>query len=154
VAALVRGGTLLALCASIACAGAPRPTAEMRRVDANPRATVDGRVTDAAGRGLAGVEVRGIPRAKDVPWLPWAVTRCDGTFRIELAAPSHYAFQLRWAKRSVITESPQDPARLEIPLLPGEHRTGVDLVLLSELWRQVTGPGWEPPAPRPEPACP
>lgn len=106
-------------------------------------------MTDAEGRPLAGVGVRGIPRAKDVPWMPWVDTRCDGTFRLELAAPAHYAFQLLWDRRSVITESTDDPARREIPLLPGDRRTGVDLVFLTALWREATatGPGWEPPPP-------
>lgn len=108
-------------------------------------------MSDAAGRPVAGVSVRGIPRGKDIPWAPWAVTRCDGSFRLELPAPAHYAFQLLWNRESVITESPQDPARLEIPLLPGERRTGVELVFLPELWRPVTGSESEPPQP---PPCP
>jgi hypothetical protein len=134
-----------------ACASAPRPTAETLRVAANPRGTVEGRVTDAAGRPLGGVSVRGIPRGEDVPWSPWVPTGCDGSFRLPLAAPARYAFQLLWKGRSVITESPQDPARQEVPLLPGERRGGIDLVLLSDLWRPITGPEWSPPEPS---SCP
>ena len=129
----------------LACAAAPKPTEEMRRIDANPRAVVEGRVTDADGRPVSGISVRGIPRGRDIPWLPWATTRCDGTFRLTLAAPAHYAFQLLWDGRSVITDDPRDPARLEVAVLPGERRSGVDLVFLPALWRTVTGTGWEPP---------
>jgi hypothetical protein len=143
--------SILLVLSAVSCVSAPRTTAETRRVAANPRAIVEGRVTDEDGRPLAGVSVRGIPRGKDVPWMPWVVTGCDGAFRLPLAAPAHYAFQLLWKERSVITESPRDPARLEVPLLPGEHRTGVDLVLLAELWRPLTGPGWASPQPS---ACP
>jgi hypothetical protein len=151
---VARAGILLPsllLLLAVACVSPPRRTAESLRIDANPRATVEGRVTDEAGRPLAGVSVRGIPRGADIPWLPWAVTRCDGTYRLALAAPAHYAFQLLWKERSVITESPRDPARLELALQPGERRTGVDLVLLASLWPEVTGPLWVPPVP-PEPA--
>jgi hypothetical protein len=119
----------------------------MRTLEANPRAVVEGRVTDADGRALGGVSVRGIPRGRDIPWLPWAVTQCDGTYRLTLAAPAHYAFQLLWKGRSVITEDPRDPARLEVAVKPGERRTGVDLVFLSAAWRAVTGSPWEPPEP-------
>ena len=75
-----------------------------------------------------------------IPWPAWVATQCDGTYRLPLAAPAHYAFQLLWKGRSVITEDPRDPARLEVALLPGERRTGVDLVFLPALWRKVTGP--------------
>jgi hypothetical protein len=132
-----------------ACAAAPKPTAEMRRIEANPRAVVGGRVTDAEGRPVGGISVRGIPRGRDIPWPPWTVTQCDGGYRLTLAAPAHYAFQLLWKGRSVITEDPRDPARLEIAVLPGERRTGVDLVFLPALWRPVTGPAWEPPGATP-----
>ena len=121
-------------------AAAPKPTEEMQRIDANPRAVVEGRVTDAEGRPVSGISVRGIPRGRDIPWPAWVATQCDGTYRLPLAAPAHYAFQLLWKGRSVITEDPRDPARLEVALLPGERRTGVDLVFLPALWRKVTGP--------------
>ncbi len=130
----------------VACAAAPKPTAEMRRIEANPRAVVEGRVTDAEGRPVGGISVRGIPRGRDIPWPPWTATQCDGTYRLTLAAPAHYAFQLLWKGRSVITGDPRDPARLEVSVLPDERRTGVDLVFLPALWREVTGPAWEPPA--------
>ena len=118
----------------------------MRRIDANPRAVVEGRVTDAEGRPVGGISVRGIPRGRDIPWPPWTATQCDGTYRLTLAAPAHYAFQLLWKGRSVITEDARDPARLEVAVLPGDRRTGVDLVFLPALWRPVTGPAWEPPS--------
>ena len=141
----------------IACAAAPKPTAEMLRLEASPRAVVEGRILDAEGRPVAGISVRGIPRGRDIPWFPWSVTQCDGSYRLALAAPAHYAFQLLWKGRSVITEDPRDPARLEVALLPGERRTGVDLVFLPALWRAVTGPAWEPPEPiasSPSAPCP
>ena len=140
----------------IACAAAPKPTPEMRRIDANPRAVVEGRVVDADGRPVSGVSVRGIPRGRDIPWLPWVATRCDGTYRLPLAAPAHYAFQLLWKGRSVITDDPRDPARLEVAVLPGERRTGVDLVFLPAQWRSVTGPvkESEPTASSDSPPCP
>lgn len=98
---------------------------------------------------MAGIAVRGIPRGEDIPWSPWAVTGCDGTFRLSLAAPGSYGFQLLWNRISVITMSPQDPARLEIPLAPGERRAGVDLVFLAALWRPLTES-----APVETPSCP
>jgi hypothetical protein len=57
--------------------------------------------------------------------------------------PAHYAFQRSGG--SVITEDPRDPARLEVAVLPGERRTGVDLAFLPALWQPVTGSAWEPP---------
>jgi len=149
--ATARLWAVLLISSAAACASAPRPTAETLRVDANPRAIVEGRVTDPEGRPLSGVGVRGIPRGKDIPWAPWVQTGCDGSFRLPLPAPAHYAFQLLWKGLSVITESPRDPARLEIPVLPGERRGGVELVFLGELWRPVTESAWAPPEPS---SCP
>ena len=87
---------------------------------------------------MAGIGVRGIPRGEDNPWSSWVVTGCDGTFRLTLTAPGSDGFQLLWNKTSVITASPQDPARLEIPLVPGERRGGVEVVFLEALWRSIT----------------
>ena len=131
------------------CATAPKQTEALRRIHANPPAIVEGRVQDEDGRPVAGIGVRGIPRARDIPWLPAATTQCNGTFRLALAAPGAYGFLLQWRGLTVITASPQDPARLEIPVDSGEHRGGIDLVFLAPLWQQVTEA-----APRETPSCP
>jgi hypothetical protein len=140
---------LLLLLGSAACASAPRPTKASLEIRANPPAVVEGRVRNPEGRPVAGIGVRGIPRGEDIPWSPWVMTGCDGTFRLTLAAPGSYGFQLLRNKTSVITASPQDPARLEIPLVPGERRGGVDLVFLEALWRSITesAAGQTPPCP-------
>lgn len=98
---------------------------------------------------MAGIGVRGIPRGADIPWSPRAVTGCDGTFRLTLFAPGSYGFQLFWGGISVITASPEDPARLEIPLAPGQLRTGIDLVFLRAQWRPLRESVAEP-----APECP
>jgi len=122
---------------SLACAGAPRPTPANLRIRANPKAVIEGRVRDPEGRPVAGVGVRAIPRGADIPWSAWAETECDGSFRLSLPAPASYGFQLRWKKVSVITPSPQDPARLDVPVAPGERRGGIDLVFLPALWGEI-----------------
>jgi hypothetical protein len=138
VTVFARGSALLLLLGSASCASAPRPTKASLEIRANPPAVVEGRVRNPEGRPVAGIGVRGIPRGEDIPWSPWVMTGCDGTFRLALAAPGSYGFQLLWNKTSVITASPQDPARLEIPLVPGERRGGVELVFLEALWGSIT----------------
>jgi hypothetical protein len=132
------------------CASAPRQTEASRHIQQNPRATVEGRVEDEQGRPVAGIGVRGIPRASDVPWVPEAVTRCDGTFRLDLPAPAAYSFYLRRDGRTVITPSPEDPARVSITVDSGRSYPGVTLVLLSELWIPVVGSA----PPDASPSCP
>ena len=132
----------LAVCLALstlpcACAGAPRPTAANLRIRANPRAVIEGRVHDPEGRPVAGIGVRAVPRGADIPWSDWVETGCDGSFRLSLPAPGSYGFQLRWKKVSVITASPRDPARLDVPVEPGERRDGIDLVFLPALWREI-----------------
>jgi hypothetical protein len=149
---LTRAGILasaVGLLWCVSCATAPRPTEASRRIQANAPAVVEGRVQDTEGHPVAGIAVRGIPRGKDLPWSPAVETQCDGTFRLALAAPGVYGFLLRWQQVSVITPSPQDPARLEIPVAPGEQRGRVDLVFLAPLWRQITES-----APSEIPSCP
>lgn len=104
---------------------------------------------DPEGRPVAGIAVRGVPRGADIPWSPWAVTGCDGAFRLSLPAPASYGFQLRWNTISVITASGEDPARLDVALEPGERRDGVELVFLPALWRPLTEF-----APAETPSCP
>ena len=135
--------------ASAACSTAPTPTQATLRIRSNPRAVVEGRVRDAEGRPVAGIAVRGIPRGADIPWSAWAVTGCDGAFRLTLPAPASYGFQLRWKSVSVITASPQDPARLDVTVEPGERRDGIELVFLRALWRPLTES-----APAETPSCP
>src|SRR5438067_1241672 len=113
----------VALCA---CASAPRPTEASRQICANAPATVEGRVRDADGRPVARIGVRGIPRGRDIPWLPATTTNEDGSFRLRLAAPASYGFYLLWRGEVVITPDPRDPSRLEVSLQPGETRRGLD----------------------------
>jgi hypothetical protein len=125
------------------CASAPRPTDATRRIGANPPAIVEGRVRDAEGRPVAGIGVRGIPRGKDIPWVPAATTQADGSFRLRLAAPASYGFYLVWRGEVVITPDPRDPARLAIPLAPGETRRGLDLLFLRNDWERAAGAALE-----------
>jgi len=121
------------------CSSAPKVTEATRRVAANPRAVVEGVVRDEDGRPVAGVGVRGIPRGKDVPWSPAATTDCAGRFRLALPAPAGYAFQLYWNGKSIATDDPADPSRIELTLASGEERRGLDLVLVRSRWEQAAG---------------
>jgi hypothetical protein len=145
----VRRGAVLLLLASVSCASAPRPTRESLRIRANAPAVIEGRVRDPEGRAVAGISVRGIPRGESVPWSAAAVTGCDGGFRLTVAAPASYGFELAWRGTSVITSRPEDPARLDVPVIPGEVRSGADLVFLSAEWRAITES-----APERIPSCP
>jgi hypothetical protein len=122
-----------------ACASAPKVTDATKRVAANPRAIVTGVVRDEDGRPVGGIGVRGIPRGKDVPWAPPATTDCAGRFRLPLPAPAGYAFQLLWNGRSVATDDPADPSRIEINLQPGEERNGLALTLVRARWEAAEG---------------
>lgn len=142
----------LVLTASLAasgCATAPKVTAATRRIEANPRAVVEGRVRDLDGRPVAGIGVRGIPRGADIPWAPAVPTGCDGRFRLSLAAPGYYGFLLLWEGRSVVTADPRDPARVEISVVPGQTVSGVELVFLGDEWRAISEA-----APADTPSCP
>jgi hypothetical protein len=122
--------TFALLLASIACASPPRATEASKRIRANPPAIVEGRVVDTEGKPVAGVGVRGVPRGKDIPWYPPATTQADGTFRLRLAAPGSYGFYLISGGEVVITDDPREPARLDVPLAPGETRRGLELIFL------------------------
>src|SRR5438477_10790409 len=87
----------VALCA---CASAPRPTEASRQIRANAPATVEGRVRDADGRPGARFGVRGMPRGRDLPWLPPPTTNEVGRFRLRLAAPASYGFCRLWGGRA------------------------------------------------------
>jgi len=137
--AAVKTFAVISLALATACASAPRVTEATKRIAANPPATVEGIVRDEDGRPVAGVGVRGIPRGKDVPWGPPAITDCGGRYRLSLPAPAGYAFLFVWNGRSVATDDPADPSRIQIDVDPGETRTGVDLVLVRSRWEWVTG---------------
>ena len=121
-----------------ACATAPKQTEASRRIAANPRAIVEGRVRNADGKPVAGIGVRGIPGGKDVPWGPVALTGCDGSFRLSLPAPASYTFLLLWHGTGVITPDPGDPSRTSVSAAPGAVIKDVDLLFLAPQWRDVT----------------
>ena len=144
-AAALAGAVLL----SAACATPPKVTAASRRISANPRATVEGRVRDPEGRPAAGIGVRGIPHGASIPWSEPASTGCDGRFRLSLAAPGDYGFLLVWNGGSVVTSDPRDPALVEIAVAPGQTLGGIELTFLPDAWRQITAR-----APADTPSCP
>jgi hypothetical protein len=131
---------LAAAAGLLACATAPRPTPQMKKIAANPGAVVEGRVCDAAGRPVAGIAVRGIPWGRDIPWSPPAETDAAGRFRLTLAAPASYGFLLIFDGRTVITPDPRDPSRLNVPVEPGGHREGIELVFLGGEWKKAMEP--------------
>ena len=92
---------------------------------------------DAAGAPVAGISVIGLPRGKDIPWSPPAVTDSGGRFRLILFAPAEYGFLLRVEGRTVVNPLPEDPSRLAISVVPGERREGIELVFLREAWKDV-----------------
>lgn len=123
--------------AAAACATAPKPTEASRRIAAKPPAIIEGRVTDTAGRPVAGIAVRGIPRGADIPWAPPAVTDCDGRFRLSLPAPAAYGFLLAWKGVALITPGPDDPALVAVAVEPGARTPGVALTLDADAWRKA-----------------
>jgi hypothetical protein len=130
------GHTLLAI-ACAACATPPKPTPESLALAANERAVVEGRVTDRQGRAVAAIQVRGLPRGKEIGWSPAAVTDSNGQFRLALIAPAEYGFLLSWNGRTVITPEEDDPSRLRIAVEPGRRRIGVEIVFLREAWEKI-----------------
>jgi hypothetical protein len=148
-AALAATLVCAALVATLRCASPPKVTAATRRISANPHAVVEGRVRDLDGRPAAGIGVRGIPRGADIPWAAPATTACDGTFRLSLPAPGSYGFLLLWNGEGVVTSDPRDPALVEISVAPGQTVSGVELLLLGEEWRAISGA-----APADTPSCP
>ena len=142
-------GLLTVVAAALGCATPPKVTAATKRISANPRAVVEGRVRDPDGRPAAGIGVRGIPRGAQIPWSPAATTGCDGTFRLALAAPGSYSFLLLWNGEGVVTSDPQDPALIEIAVTPGQTISGIELVFLGDEWRAISAA-----APADTPSCP
>jgi len=135
--------------AATACATPPKVTATTRRIEANPRAVVEGRVRDLDGRPAAGIGVRGIPRGAAIPWAPPVPTACDGTFRLSLPAPGSYGFLLMWNGEGVVTSDPRDPALVEVAVAPGQTVTGIELLFLGDEWRAIIAA-----APADTPSCP
>ncbi len=123
-----------------ACAKPPPPTAAARRLAQNPRATVEGRVTDAQGRPVAGASVQAVPGGKDINWSAAAPTDADGHFRLSLDAPAEYVFLVFVDSVAVVTSSPRDPAQVRIFVSSGETRTGVELKLLRVERQKVLDP--------------
>ena len=148
-AAAVATTLIGAAVAATACATAPKVTATTRRIEANPRAVVEGRVRDLDGRPVAGIGVRGIPRGAAIPWAPPVPTACDGTFRLPLPAPGSYGFLLMWNGEGVVTSDPRDPALVEIAVAPGQTVTGIELLFLADEWRAISAA-----APADTPSCP
>jgi carboxypeptidase family protein len=129
-----RAGLLAIALAAAACVTPPRPTAEAVRRSANAPAVVEGRVSDEAGRPVAGVVVWGLPHDKDLGWSSPAVTDAGGRFRLSLVAPGTYGFLLGWRGISVVTSSPDDPARTSVTVRPGDRKPGVALLFRREAW--------------------
>lgn len=149
VTVLLRALSIAAFACHVACATAPKPTAASLKIRANAPAVVEGRVRDVGGRPAAGLRVRGIPRGADTPWSPWTTTGCDGSFRLSLSAPGSYGFLLSWNATALITQSAEDPARLQVAVEPGEIVRGLELVFLGSEWGRLTEG-----APADTPSCP
>jgi hypothetical protein len=136
----LRTATVVVLLAGAAgCASPPAPTAAALRVQKNSRAVIEGSVRDVAGRPVAGVSVRAMPRSADLPWAAWAPTDAEGRFQLMVYAPGSYGFLLRSGATTVVTPDPRDPARLVVDVRPGEVRSGVEILFLREAWSRITG---------------
>jgi hypothetical protein len=135
--------------AILGCATPPKVTAATKRIQANPPAVVDGRVRDLEGRPVAGIGVRGVPLGAAIPWSPAVETACDGTFRLPLAAPGGYGFLLLWNGEGIVTADPRDPALVHVDLVPGQAVSGIELLFLGDLWREISAK-----APADTPSCP
>lgn len=92
---------------------------------------------DRQGRPVAGIGVEALPRGRDIGWSPGAVTDPEGRFRLTVFAPAEYGFLLSWQGRTVVTPEAHDPARLSVPVAPGERREGIELVFVQDSWKSV-----------------
>jgi hypothetical protein len=128
------------LLALSACASPPPPTAAAKRLAQNPKAVVEGRVTDEGGRPVEGVLVQAIPGGRDIEWSAAEPTDAAGRFRLSLDAPAEYVFLIFEGPVAVVTSSVKDPARVRVFLQPGEIRKGVELTLLSAERKKIAEP--------------
>jgi hypothetical protein len=128
---------LLACPLAAACVSAPRLTDEAIRRESNARATVTGTVRDESGKSVAGIQITGLPRERDLGWSPPAVSDAEGRFRLELIAPGDYGFLLSWRGVTVITASPDEPARVRLQVRPAEKKAGVELTFLRQAWERT-----------------
>lgn len=114
-----------------ACSTVPKPAPALLAMEKNPKATVSGVVVDAeSGEPVAGIEVFGMARGKDVPWEPGATTDELGRFTLRLAAPAAHSFLLRWRGVSYVTPDPDDPGYVDIVTAPGGRIDGIRLKFL------------------------
>jgi hypothetical protein len=128
----------LAICG--ACATPPPPTAAARRLAQNPRAIIEGRVTNVAGSPAAGVLVQAVPGGKDIVWSAAAPTDAEGRFRLLLDAPADYVFLIFEDSVAAVTPSPLDPAQVRVSVKPGETKRGIELKLLREQREKLIHP--------------
>jgi len=84
-------------------------------------------VDSESGEPVPGIEVLGLPRGKDYPWGPSAVTDEKGRFTLALAAPAEYSFILRVRGISIVTPSPDDPGYVDVSTRPGRPIEGIRL---------------------------
>lgn len=141
---MTRGVTAFLLLLVCACASAPPPSLEQKRRDENPRAVLSGVVRRVSGAPAAGVSVQGVPLGWDVSWIAPVETDGQGRFRLELPAPADYAFLLRVAGRTVITNDPKDPCLVRVSVAPGGRADGIELFYLEELWGERAAVGVRP----------
>jgi hypothetical protein len=93
-----------------------------------------------SGRPVPGIEVMGLPRGKDYPWCPSAVTDAEGRFALALAAPAEYSFLLRVGGISILTPSPDDPGYVDVSTIPGHPIEGIRLKYIRSAFA-VAPPG-------------
>ena len=130
----LRGAALAAAAAALlACSTRPRPSPGLLAIARNGKATVRGTVRDSeTGLPVEGITVYGLPRGKDFPWEPPAVTDAGGRFTLTLAAPATYAFMLEWRGIARVTPDDRDPGYVDVQTRPGETVEGVELKFLRE----------------------
>lgn len=105
----------------------------MRELERGPKVLVSGRVMDAVtGAPVAGIEVLGLPRGKDIPWMKPARTDVEGRFTLSLPAGVSYAFCLRSRGISVVTPRADDPGYVDIETEPGMDISGIRLKFFRE----------------------
>lgn len=102
----------------------------------NARALVEGVVRDETGRPVAGIQVLGLPRERDLLWSDAATTDTEGRFQLPLFAPGEYGFLLAWRGVTVITPREDDPSRLRVALVPGEKQGDVHLTWRRAEWEK------------------